>query len=117
MSHATEAQVRSDPDFVPVPLSITPYSDATMVLPPTVYEELRTREIANRSRFQMDFLSDSNKEQDVAAAVAEDVAEAESVMDTGELSTDTELAAGTSTTLYINEDCMAEAVRSSLASP
>ena len=38
-------------------------------------------------------------------------------MDTGELSTDTELAAGTSTTLYINEDCVAEAVRSYVTSP
>ena len=119
LSHATEAQVHSDPGFVPVPLSITPYNNATMVLPPSVYEELRTREIANRSRFQMDLLSDSDEEQSIAAAVAEDVAsaDAENIMDTGELSTDTELAAGTSTTLYINKDCVAEAVRSSVTSP
>ena len=58
----------------------------------------------------MDLLSDSDEERPVAAAAVENV------MDTGELSTDTELAAGTSDTLYINKDHVAEAVRSSVTS-
>ena len=108
LSRATEVQVCSDSGFVPIPLSIMPYTDATMVLPPTEYKELRMREITNRTRFQMDLLSDSDEERPIAV---------EDALDTGELSTDTELAAGSSDVLYINEDHVAEAVRNSVSSP
>ena len=83
LTWATRAQIKMDPSYVAIPLSIMPFADQNMVLPPDVYEQLSVCDIAQQSNYDMDLLSDSDEDQPAPAIAG-------TPMDTRELSTDTE---------------------------